>query len=76
MTAILEPGDEVLVVTPCFVAYQADVTLAGGVPVEVPARVENGFQVTVEALEAAVDPTDQGRSNWIPEQSDRRGGNP
>lgn len=56
MTAILEPGDEVLVVTPCFVAYQADVTLAGGTPVEVPARVENGFQITVDALEAAVTP--------------------
>src|SRR5450756_1703506 len=33
MTAILDPGDEVIVPQPCFVAYTAEVTLAGGVPV-------------------------------------------
>ena len=39
MTAVLEPGDEVIIPTPCFVAYQAEVVLAGGVPVEIPSRV-------------------------------------
>ena len=33
--AILDPDDEVIIPTPCFVSYQAEVTLAGGVPVEV-----------------------------------------
>ena len=56
LTAILNPGDEVLVPTPCYVAYTAEVTLAGGVPVTVPTRVENDFQVTVEDLEAARTP--------------------
>jgi aminotransferase len=54
MTAILNPGDEVLVITPCFVAYQAEVILAGGVPVEIPARVEDNFVVRPEDLEAAI----------------------
>jgi len=29
-TAILDPGDEVIIPTPCFVSYQAEVILAGG----------------------------------------------
>jgi aminotransferase len=44
-TAILEPGDEVIIPTPCFVSYQAEVILAGGVPVEIPSRPENDFMV-------------------------------
>ena len=36
MTALLNPGDEVIIPTPCFVSYQAEVLLAGGVPVELP----------------------------------------
>jgi arginine/lysine/ornithine decarboxylase len=36
--ALLDPGDEVIIPTPCFVSYQAEVYLAGGVPVEVPSR--------------------------------------
>ena len=56
MTAVLEPGDEVIIPTPCFVAYQAEVVLAGGVPVEIPSRVENGFVLDPEEIEAAVTP--------------------
>jgi aminotransferase len=56
LTAILEPGQEVLVPTPCFVAYQTEVVLAGGVPVEIPSRVEDNFQPNLRALEAAVTP--------------------
>jgi aminotransferase len=56
LTAILNPGDEVLIPTPCFVAYQAEVILAGGVPVEIPSRVKDNFQPHLEALAAAVTP--------------------
>jgi len=54
--AILEPGDEVIIPTPCFVAYQAEVILAGGVPVEIPARVENNFTVDPDDIRKAVTP--------------------
>jgi aminotransferase len=54
MNAILEPGDEVIIPTPCFVAYQAEVILAGGVPVELPSRVEENFQLRPEKLEEAI----------------------
>jgi aminotransferase len=56
LTAILDPGDEVIVPTPCFVAYQAEIVLAGGVAVEVPSRVEDQFQLRPERIEAAITP--------------------
>ncbi len=56
MNAILNPGDEVIIPTPCFVAYQAEVILAGGVPVELPTCVEDNFLVRPEVLEAAITP--------------------
>lgn len=56
MTALLDPGDEVIIPTPCFVAYQAEVLLAGGVPVEVPTRAEDNFQLRPQAIAAAITP--------------------
>lgn len=56
MTALLNPGDEVIIPTPCFVSYQAEVLLAGGVPVELPTYVEDSFQVRPAELEAAITP--------------------
>ncbi|HVU13753.1 MAG TPA: aminotransferase class I/II-fold pyridoxal phosphate-dependent enzyme [Phototrophicaceae bacterium] len=56
LKAIVDPGDEVLVVQPCFVANAAAVEMAGAIPVIVNASVENDFQVTGAELEAAVTP--------------------
>lgn len=56
LKAILDPGDEVLVVEPCFVANPAAVEMAGGVAVMVGTRVEDEFQVTAAALEAKITP--------------------
>ena len=56
LRAILDPGDEVLVVEPCFVAYPAAVEMAGGVAVMVGTEVANEFQVTGAALEEKVTP--------------------
>lgn len=55
-TALVEPGDEVIIPTPCFVSYQAEVALAGGVPVEVPGSMETGFDLDLEAIERAITP--------------------
>jgi aminotransferase len=54
LRAILDPGDEVLVVEPCFVSYAPLVTLAGGVPVIVESMKDNDFKVLPQQLEAAV----------------------
>jgi aminotransferase len=55
-TAILNPGDEVIIPTPCFVSYQAEVSLAGGVPVEIPSRMEDNFQLDPDKIRKAITP--------------------
>lgn len=51
---LLNPGDEVIVPTPYWTTYPEAIRLAGGVPREVFAGPEQGYQVTVEQLEAAL----------------------
>ena len=54
LRAILSPGDEVLIPEPCYVSYTACTTMAGGVPVPVPTKIENDFRVTPADLEPHV----------------------
>ncbi|MDP4156032.1 MAG: aminotransferase [Bacillota bacterium] len=56
LRAILNPGEEVIVVEPCFVAYAPLVTMAGGHPVTVQTLAENDFKLKPEQLEAAITP--------------------
>ncbi|NTU75881.1 MAG: aminotransferase class I/II-fold pyridoxal phosphate-dependent enzyme [Anaerolineaceae bacterium] len=55
-TALLDPGDEVIIPTPCFVSYQAEVILAGGVPIEIPTKMENNFDLDPKDIEKAITP--------------------
>ena len=55
-TAILNPGDEVIIPTPCFVSYQAEVILAGGEPIEVATYAKNNFVPLIGDIEAAINP--------------------
>ncbi len=48
--ALLNPGDEVLIVEPCFVCYAPIVELTGGVPVTINTRIEDNFKLTAELL--------------------------
>ena len=45
MRAILNPGDQVLIPEPCYVAYGPVVELAGGTPIFLKTTVENGFKM-------------------------------
>ena len=54
--AYTEPGDEVIIPDPAYVAYPAAVELAGGKPVFVPTYPEDDFKPTVAALEKVVTP--------------------
>ncbi len=56
LTAVINPGEEIIIPTPCFVSYQAEVLLAGGVPIEVPGTFENGFQPEPELIKKAITP--------------------
>lgn len=54
MMATLNPGDEVIIPAPYWVSYPDIVNLAGGTPVSVETRVEDGFKLQPEDLEAAI----------------------
>ena len=47
---LIENGDEVLIVEPCFVCYAPIVSLCGGVPVSVQTTAETEFRLTPEML--------------------------
>ena len=59
--ATLNPGDEVIIPAPYWVSYPDMVRLAGGTPVIVETRIEDGFKLTPEALEAAITP----KTKWF-----------
>ncbi len=52
--AICNPGDEIIVPTPCFVAYEPEILFADGVPVTVECRAENNFEITAEEIEPLI----------------------
>ena len=54
MQVLLDPGDEVIIHEPYFSPYREQVVLSGGKPVFVPTYEENGFQLDVEDLKAAI----------------------
>jgi len=56
LRAVLAPGDEVLVVEPCYVSYRACVILAGGVPVSVVTHAENNFRVQPDDILEKITP--------------------
>ena len=61
MVATLNPGDEVIIPSPCWVSYPDIVALADGTPVIVPCGQNNGFKLRAEDLEAAITP----RTKWF-----------
>lgn len=56
LRALLNPGDEVVFHSPCYVSYLPSVSLAYGVPVEVATKKEDEFALRAEMLEAAITP--------------------
>ena len=54
LKVILNPGDEVIVIEPCWTNYLQQILMCGGVPVSVCADMENGFSLDIEAVKAAI----------------------
>ncbi|MBN1875144.1 MAG: aminotransferase class I/II-fold pyridoxal phosphate-dependent enzyme [Anaerolineae bacterium] len=54
MAALLDDGDEIIIPEPCFVAYAPIARLTGATPVMVPTSMEEHFQITAAAIEAAI----------------------
>ena len=56
LRALLNPGDEVIVPEPCYVAYQPCVAFAGGIPVPVAMDPADGYRLDADTIAAAVTP--------------------
>jgi aminotransferase len=56
MRTIIDPGDEVISPDPGYVAYEADIIFAGGVPVAVPTYARYDFGVRASEIAAAITP--------------------
>ena len=52
--ALVNPGDEVLIVEPCFVCYAPIVELTGGIPVSIETKAENGFKLMADELKEKI----------------------
>ena len=61
LLATLNPGDEAIIPAPYWVSYPDIVRLGGGTPVFIDTKIEDGFKVTAEALEAAITP----KTKWL-----------
>ena len=61
LMATINPGDEVIIPAPYWVSYPDMVLLAGGTPVPVVTRADNGFRMTGAALARAITP----KTKWI-----------
>ncbi len=61
LVATLNPGDEVIIPAPYWVSYPDMALLAGGEPVIVETRAEEGFRLQPEDLEKAITP----RTRWL-----------
>lgn len=56
MRTIIDPGDEVIVLSPCYVAYAPAIILAGGKVVTIELQSENDFKLTYDQLNQAITP--------------------
>lgn len=54
LRCLLNPGDEVLIPEPSFVCYVPITEMAGGKPVIIETRAEDGFRLTAEEIEEKV----------------------
>ena len=70
LAALLEPGDEVLLLDPSWVSYAPMVVLQHGVPVCVPLPSSEGFRITADALERHITPKTKATHGQQPEQPD------
>ena len=54
LRAIITPGDEIIIPQPGYVCYEPLTSIAGGVPVFLDTKAEEGFKLKPEALRAAI----------------------
>jgi aspartate aminotransferase len=61
LLATVNPGDEVIIPAPYWVSYPDIVMLAGGMPIVIQTKLEQGFKLQADDLERAITP----RTKWL-----------
>ncbi len=54
LRSLVNPGDEVIIIEPCYVSYSANITLLGGTPVIVPTYRREDFRIDLGRFEKAI----------------------
>ncbi len=54
LRTILNPGDEIVVIEPCYVSYKSNIQLAYGTPVVVQTTSDSNFQISFESLKNSI----------------------
>ncbi len=56
LRSIIDPGDEIIVIEPCYVSYKANIEMLHGVAITVPTFFNEGFNIDPERLKKAMTP--------------------
>ena len=70
--SVVDPGDEVILVSPCFVCYEPLISMAGGVTVPLETKEKDKFKLTAQALEEKI--TDKTKMVILPFPNNPTGG--
>lgn len=54
LQVLIDPGDEVLVFTPCWPTYDVQIRLAGGTPAQVPCLESDGYAPNIDEVRARI----------------------
>jgi aminotransferase len=60
LRTIINPGDEIIIIEPCYVSYAANVKLINGIPVLVQTRSSNKFKIDIEDVKKSITPKTKG----------------
>jgi aminotransferase len=60
LRTIINPGDEIIIIEPCYVSYAANVKLINGIPVLVQTQSSNKFKIDIEDIKKSITPKTKG----------------
>jgi aminotransferase len=60
LRTIINPGDEIIIIEPCYVSYAANVKLINAIPVTVSTQFSNKFEIDIEKLKKSITPKTKG----------------
>ncbi len=54
LRSIIDPGDEIIIIEPCYVSYRANISMLYGIPVSVPTYLSEDFKISIDRLSRAI----------------------